>query len=278
MRFHAIGLAALFCLGTLPFTGCGNNPVADPLAGVGGYRLGYHPREKRRVEPEEIAKSLRERINAKHASDVVVRPLDDGGCEILLPGVSEKTAADIKRAILLSDLLQFAIVADPNLDRNIIEECAAGKSTEQARWVSYDPKKLAPQPDAPMWKSPQGKSMLLVIEKSKPVDAWHFQNAAVGQDESQRPCLHATLNKDGASRMAKFSSANIKRQLAVIVDGVAISAPTIQSPFSDRFQITGDFDEDELQFLATSLRNARPLGSLEPKPITEEKVAAGSEK
>jgi preprotein translocase subunit SecD len=78
--------------------------------------------------------------------------------------------------------------------------------------------------------------------------------------------------------MAKFSSDNLQRQLAVIVDGVVISAPTIQSQFSDRFQITGDFNEEELQFLAASLRSARPLASLEPKPISEEKVAAGSEK
>lgn len=277
MSAHAVTALSLACLLTSIFAGCREQVPQNPLAGVGGYALVYQQQDQRSIEPGEIAGALRERISAKSSREIVVRALDDGRCEILLPGASEKKVADVKRAIAQSNQLQFRIVADSHLNRQQIDQCADGKSTDQAKWCQYDPEKISLRPENPVWDSPQGKGMVLVVESPDQVDAWHFKHANLGQDANGRPCIMATLNKEGAARMLKFSSNNRSRQLAIIFDDVVISAPTIQAAISDRLQITGNFNKEELQFIVKSLGSARALGSLDPTPISEEKVSAESD-
>lgn len=276
MMVRTIAAVSLTGLLASLLSGCREQVPQNPLVGVGGYALVYEQQDKRRIEPSEIASALRERINARSSSEVVVRALDDGRCEILLPGASEKTVAEVKRAIALSNLMQFRLVADPHLNRRQIDQCADGNSTDEARWCQYAPDKVTLPPETPVGKSPQGTETVLVVESPDQVDAWHFKHANLGQDADGRPCIMATLNQEGAARMLKFSSNNRSRQLAIIFDDVVISAPTIQAAIRDRLQITGNFNKEELQFIVKSLGSARALGSLNPTPIAEEKVSADS--
>src|SRR5690349_7503586 len=108
-------------------TGCGKSATKDPLAGVGGYKLAYQRPENRPIDADALASVIRARINARRTSDVVVRKTDLG-CEILLPGASEKTVADVKRFVSLGNLLKFRIVASQNFDQPLIS-AASGRET-----------------------------------------------------------------------------------------------------------------------------------------------------
>lgn len=209
-------LPATCCLLLAIVTGCGPKVVKDPLVGVGGYKLLYKQQEQRRVEPDLIASSLRERINAKNQDEVVVNALDDGGCEILLPRASEKTVADVKQAIALSNLLKFRIVARQRPDKQLIAAADKGQDTSSAVWVVYSPETVSLPEDAAVRTTPEGKSMVLILEGDEPVDAWHVKHVEVAKDESLRPCLHGTMNDEGTRRLERLTWTYRFRQLATI--------------------------------------------------------------
>ncbi len=66
--------------------------------------------------------------------------------------------------------------------------------------------------------------------------------------------VNFTLNSAGAEKFGPFTSTHIGRPLAIVLDGVVLSAPTIRAALTDSGSITGDFTQDEAQSLAVQLR------------------------
>jgi preprotein translocase subunit SecD len=69
------------------------------------------------------------------------------------------------------------------------------------------------------------------------------------------------LSQAAAQKFEAYTSANIQKQAAIVVDGQAISVPTIQSAISDRGRITGASTQQEASDLALNL-NAPLLAGL----------------
>jgi preprotein translocase subunit SecD len=66
--------------------------------------------------------------------------------------------------------------------------------------------------------------------------------------------VELTLTPNGADRFGKATAAMVGQSLAIVVDGVVVSAPTIQGPITEGgIVITGDFSEEEADRLATAL-------------------------
>lgn len=74
-----------------------------------------------------------------------------------------------------------------------------------------------------------------------------------------------TLNDEGSDIFRAHTAANQGQPLAIVLDGVILSAPTIQATISNEGTITGDFTRDEARSLAVQLR----YGSL-PVPLEVE--------
>lgn len=82
-------------------------------------------------------------------------------------------------------------------------------------------------------------------------------NDMTGQKEY---VVQLTLTKDGAKVFADVTSQNIGRQVAIVYDGEAISAPYVNSAITDgKAEISGMTDMEEAKALASSLR----IGSLQ---------------
>ena len=62
-------------------------------------------------------------------------------------------------------------------------------------------------------------------------------------------------------------SAN-KRHLAIILDGLVMSAPTINSKITHSGQITGDFTRKEVDSLVNILRSGALPATLKPQPVS----------
>ncbi|MFN0018167.1 MAG: SecDF P1 head subdomain-containing protein [Pirellulaceae bacterium] len=277
MQNQIVLLVSLSCLMAPLSAGCGTKPAADPLAGIGGYRLVYKQKEGRKVDAVQIERVIRERLNAKDG-EVVVQLVRGGGYEILLPGAGEQRVAEVKKVIASSNVLRFLIVALKGKDDELIAVCQDGKDHSGAIWIEYDPEKHKDFPAQAVLATTDGKSKLLMLKNEQSINAGHLEYVSQGNDEAQRPCIHCQFNAEGASRMQKLTSANLQRQLAIIIDGKLINAPTIQSAVGSRCQVTGNFTEDEIVSLVAPLRQAQMFADLEPNPISEEKVAAGSKK
>lgn len=82
-----------------------------------------------------------------------------------------------------------------------------------------------------------------------------IKDARIGQDELAKSAVDITFKPDGAKRFDEIAKKFFGRQLAIVLDGEIISAPTIQATeFKGKAQITGDFTSEEAQNLVLVLK------------------------
>jgi preprotein translocase subunit SecD len=94
----------------------------------------------------------------------------------------------------------------------------------------------------------------------------YLDNATVVFDASNRPQVSLTFNTEGTKLFAQITKAHLGEQVAIFLDGVAISAPVVQSEITGgQAVISGNFSPDEAKTLALRLKN----GAL-PVSLTEE--------
>ena len=78
-------------------------------------------------------------------------------------------------------------------------------------------------------------------------------SAAVVSDHDGQPTISVNFNEDGAEKIAKATSENRGKRIAIVVDQNVLSAPKIFATISNRAQITGNFTIQEAVRIANSL-------------------------
>src|SRR5664280_2655283 len=63
-----------------------------------------------------------------------------------------------------------------------------------------------------------------------------------------------TFTGSGQKKFTDLTAATVGKQVAIVLDGVVISAPVIQNTIPGDAQITGNFSKDEAQNLANVLK------------------------
>ncbi|MGH9674655.1 MAG: protein translocase subunit SecD, partial [Bryobacteraceae bacterium] len=113
-----------------------------------------------------------------------------------------------------------------------------------------------------------------LLARSAVVTGRDLRNARADQS-SEIPGRWETsfvLRQDAARRFEKFTSANVGNKLAIVLDRVVLSAPTIENTISDQGRITGAASQEEASDLALNLRSGSlPAGA---KLIEERTVGA----
>lgn len=77
-------------------------------------------------------------------------------------------------------------------------------------------------------------------------------------DEKGRPAMSFQVTKEAAVKLSKTTSDNVGTFIALVIDGVPESAVPIVSPFSDTFQITGDFTDADIDQLYSAVTGYDP--------------------
>jgi preprotein translocase subunit SecD len=86
------------------------------------------------------------------------------------------------------------------------------------------------------------------------------------------------LNAEGTERFAQITQKNQQKQLAIVLDRLVESAPTIQSEIPDgKGEITGDFTEREAKDLALVLRTGALPVELSPSEVRTVSPTLGKE-
>ncbi len=82
-------------------------------------------------------------------------------------------------------------------------------------------------------------------------------NATPGNDpQNNQPVVNITFDQQGGAKFAKLTSENVNKQFAIILDGQAISAPSINEPIrGGQAQISGNFTAQSANELAIALRS-----------------------
>ncbi len=119
---------------------------------------------------------------------------------------------------------------------------------------------------------------LNAIKKPKnakaPLTGEVISNASQGIDERGNPDVQMTMNAEGSRIWKKMTAGNLKRQIAIVLDGYVYSAPVVQSEIAGgSSSISGNFTIEEAKDLANILK----VGKLPaPTRIVEEAVVGPS--
>ena len=99
-------------------------------------------------------------------------------------------------------------------------------------------------------------------------DDWSLKQARPDRDfNTGRPSVSFRLNARGGSLFQDMTSANIKEQLCVVLDGTAISHATIISKIRERGQITGDFTTERVRYMANTFQAGSLPARLKETPL-----------
>jgi SecD/SecF fusion protein len=114
------------------------------------------------------------------------------------------------------------------------------------------------------------------------VDGSYLTSAMNQADSTGRPAVSFTFNNKGGQLFGTLTRKNVptegttpvKRHLAIILDGLVVSAPTINSEISTHGQISGSFTNREVDNLVNILRAGALPASLKPQPVSESTMSA----
>jgi protein-export membrane protein SecD len=81
-----------------------------------------------------------------------------------------------------------------------------------------------------------------------------LRNAAAKPDQFGQWQISFELTGAGSDQFYNYTRSNIGKQMAIVLDGHVLSAPTIQAAIRDNGSISGAFTEDEAQSLAIQMR------------------------
>ena len=148
-------------------------------------------------------------------------------------------------------------------------------------------KALFPVELVPMWTvqpssfDPTGVTFELVAIKANtrdgkaPLDGAMVTDASIAYRENGgSPQVDMTMNAEGARIWARLTADNLQKQIAVVLDGMVYSYPTVQSEITGgRSQITGNFTITEAEDLANVLKSGKLPA---PATIIQEQVVGPS--
>lgn len=140
--------------------------------------------------------------------------------------------------------------------------------------------------DARLPKRDQGRKVeyfVLTRDSEKPtseheVTGNFLSRAYEGPGDRGGLAVHFTFNTEGGNRFYDLTSKNkpdggFYRHLAIVLDELVMTAPTINSPIRTEGQITGEFTKEEVDSLVNILRSGALPATLKPLPVSENTIA-----
>lgn len=236
---------------------------SETVEGTERLSLGMNAKRKeeiRKLAIEQSLETIRNRVDQFGISEPEIIPQGKDRILIQLPGVKDPGRA--KSLIGKTALLEFKLVDD----EHSLDEALKGNVPE-GDVIAYG------------WSvdSESGRRREVpYLLKSKTLLAGDaIENAKVQiSDRFGEPHVGLTFNSRGAADFERITGENVKKRLAIILDGVVHSAPVIQEKIAGgQAQITGSFTMEEARDLAIVLRaGALPA----PVKILEERTVGPS--
>ncbi len=203
--------------------------------------------ESTQIDQEQMKTArqiVENRVNGLGVAEAVVQVAGDRRIVVELPGVDDPEQA--VQTIKGTALLEFVDVG------------------------------AAPPPDGTVIQTDFTQSESSPIDPALPVyntvmTGADLTSAQVSTDQLGRPNIVFELTPDGATKFSEFTSANVGRYLAIVLDKQVISAPVISTPITDgRGEISGDYTFEDANSLAIQLRYGAlpiPLKVVESRTI-----------
>jgi preprotein translocase subunit SecD len=236
--------------------------VASSEVVDGRGRVSLKIREKRAAEIRKMAveqslETIRNRVDQFGITEPEIIPQGADRIIVQLPGVKDPARA--KGLIGRTALLEFKLVDE----EHSLEEAIRGNVPEGSV-IAYESR---------MDRTSGRRSENPILLKNRTLltgDALENAKVQIG-DRFGEPHVSIKFNPQGANDFDRITAENVKKRLAIILDGVVHSAPVIQERISGgQAQITGSFTMDEAGDLAIVLRAGAlpaPVNILEERTV-----------
>ena len=116
--------------------------------------------------------------------------------------------------------------------------------------------------------------ILMAYEPEYAVSGENLANPYAGHDERGRPAIYFQMRGDGVFNMGALTQRNVGRYLGIVFDNQLLSAPVIQSRISDSGQITGNFTQEEVDFIVGILKSGSMPVVLHKNPISKNLIGS----
>lgn len=214
-------------------------------------------KQVREMAVRQALETIRNRIDQFGVTEPDIRPQGEDRIVVQLPGVK-----DTDRAIRLigqTARLEFKLVDEEHSVEKALTD-GPPPGTEIVEEVETDP------------QSGRTKKTPFLIQKQLMMTGEYITDARVSIDNQYNtPYVSLSFDAKGARLFERITADNVKRRLAIILDGVVKSAPVIQEKISGgKASITGTFTQDQARDLAIVLRAgalAAPVTVLEERTV-----------
>ncbi len=218
--------------------------------------------EKRAVELKKLTvehslETIRNRVDQFGISEPEIIPEGNNRILVQLPGIKDPERA--KNLIGKTALLEFKLVDD----ENSLEEALRGNIPD-GDVVAYGlraNRSTGERGSSPFLLKDRALLTGASLETAKVQIADRFGDVTVG----------LKFNSQGAVDFERITGENVRKRLAIVLDGVVHSAPVIQERISGgQAQITGNFTIEEARDLAIVLRAGAlpaPVNILEERTV-----------
>lgn len=236
--------------------------IASSAPRDGGQLIQLKIKDKRAIELKKLTvehslETIRNRVDQFGIAEPEIIPEGDNRILIQLPGVKDPERA--KNLIGKTALLEFKIVDD----EHSLDEALRGNIPE-GDIIAYGSRED---------KSSGQKGRVPYLLKNKTVLTGASLETAKVQisDRFGEPHVSIKFNSQGAADFDRITNENVRKRMAIVLDGAVYSAPVIQERISGgQAQITGNFTMDEARDLAIVLRAGAlpaPVNILEERTV-----------
>lgn len=198
---------------------------------------------------EQSLETIRNRIDQFGVAEPEIAPQGDDRIAIQLPGIKDPRSAI--ELIGKTARLEFMLVDEEG------DLGAAMRGMVPPGDIVLNEKRLDR-------KTGRISEMPILLKNRAVLTGDEVETARVAiSDRFGEPYVSLKFKPQGARDFDRITAENVKRRLAIVLDGVVYSAPVIQERISGGdAQITGSFSEEEAKILAIALRS----GAL-PAPV-----------
>jgi preprotein translocase subunit SecD len=211
----------------------------------------------RKMAVDQSLETIRNRVDQFGISEPEIIPQGEDRIIVQLPGVKDPARA--KGLIGRTALLEFKVVDD----EHSVEEALRGNLPEGSVLAN----------ESRLDRTTGRRTDIPLLLKSRALltgDALENARVQIG-DRFGEPHVSIKFNAQGAKDFDRITAENVKKRLAIVLDGVVHSAPVIQERISGgQAQITGSFTMEEATDLAIVLRAGAlpaPVNILEERTV-----------
>ncbi|MBI1823642.1 MAG: protein translocase subunit SecD [Nitrospirae bacterium] len=232
--------------------------------------------EASRIKENAVSQSMetiRNRIDQFGVAEPLIQRQGTNQILIQLPGI--KNPQQALSLIKTTALLEFKLVDDEN---SFSRELPNSLKLDQEEKFKSEFGPRIPEGDEILFEKIVDKDSQAVtkrpflIKKRTLLTGDKLSDARMSFDEYNKPYVSVVFDRTGSKQFETITAENVRKRLAIILDGTVYSAPVIQDRIlGGRAQISGGFTPEEATSLAIVLR----AGAL-PAPVkTIQNVTVG---